>query len=103
MSGWELFDDAAKPDLVPIRSVLGAPRGFADTTARALADALPAIDTRPQTIDAADHAQHQLIELLDAHGNRAAAFLEVYHGITVAVIDALAVGILTPKPFFVRL
>ena len=103
MTGWELFDDAAKPDLQPIQSLLGAPRGFDDKTARALADALPAIDTRPQTIEAADHAQHQLIELLHAHDHRAAAFLDVYHGITVAVIDALARGVLTPKPFFVRL
>ena len=103
MSGWELFDEAAKPDLQPIQSLLGAPRGFDDKTARALADALPAIDTRPQTIEAADHAQHQLIELLHAHDHRAAAFLEVYHGITVAVTDALERGILTPKPFFSRL
>jgi hypothetical protein len=103
MRGWELFDDAAKPDLQPIEAFLGAPRGFDDRTARALAEALPAIDTRPQTIEAADHAQHQLIELLRAHGHRAAAFLEVYHGITVAVIDALARGTLTPRPFFVRL
>jgi hypothetical protein len=100
---WELFDEAAKPDLQPIRAVLGAPRGFDDDTARALATALPAIDTRPQTIEAADHAQHQLIELLHAHDHRAAAFLDVYHGITVAVIEALARGTLTPKPFFVRL
>lgn len=103
MGAWELFDVAAKSDLQPIRSVLGAPRGFDDQTARALADALPAIDTRPQTIEAADHAQSQLIELFDAHDNRAAAFLDVYHGITVAVIDALASGVLTPKAFFVRL
>jgi hypothetical protein len=103
MSGWQLFDDAAKPDLQSIQSLLGAPRGFDDSTARALAEALPEIDTRPQTIEAADCAQHQLIELLNAHDHRAAAFLEVYHGITVAVIDALARGILTPKPFFVRL
>ena len=103
MHGWELFDDAAKPDLVSIRSRLGTPRGFDDASARGLRDALPAIDTRPQTIEAADAAQHQLIELFDAHRHRAAAFLTVYHGITVAVIDALARGILTPKPFFVRL
>ena len=102
-SGWELFDDAATPDLRPIRSLLGAPRGFDDTIARALAAALPAIDTRPQTIEAADHAQSQLSALFHAHGHRAAAFLDVYHGITVAVIDALARGVLTPKPFFVRL
>ncbi len=103
MTGWELFDDAAKSDLQPIRTLLGTPRGFDDRTARALAEALPQIDTRPQTIEAADHAQNQLIELFHAHDNRAAAFLEVYHGITVAVIDALARGVLTPKPFFVRL
>ncbi|HEX4453732.1 MAG TPA: DUF5995 family protein [Kofleriaceae bacterium] len=103
MTGWELFDDAAKPDLPPIRSRLGAPRGFDDAFARRLRDALPAIDTRPQTIEAADAAQHELIELFDAHDHRASAFLTVYHGITVAVIDALARGILTPRPFFVRL
>jgi Family of unknown function (DUF5995) len=103
MNGWQLFDDAAKPDLQSIQSLLGASRGFDAGTARALAEALPLIDTRPQTVEAADHAQHQLIELLNAHDHRAAAFLEVYHGITVAVIDALARGILTPKPFFVRL
>jgi Family of unknown function (DUF5995) len=103
MTGWELFGDAAKPDLQPIEALLGTPRQFDDATARALATALPAIDTRPQTIEAADHAQHQLIELLDAHHHRASAFLTVYHGITVAVIDALDRGIVAPKPFFVRL
>lgn len=101
MTGWELFDAAAKPDLAPIESVLGAPRGFDDRTARVLVDALPAIATRPQTIEAADRAQHQLIELFGDH--RAAAFLTVYHGITVAVTDALERGILTPKRFFSRL
>jgi Family of unknown function (DUF5995) len=101
MSGWELFDDAAKPDLQPIATRLGTPRGF--DCADVLRDALRSIDTRPQTIEAADAAQHQLIELLDAHQHRASAFLTVYHGITVAVMDALARGILTPKPFFVRL
>jgi hypothetical protein len=103
MSGWELFDDAAKPDLQPIRTLLGPPKPFDDKMARALADALPQIDTRPTTIEAADRAQSQLIDLFHAHGHRAAAFLEVYHGITVAVIEALARGVLTPKPFFVRL
>ena len=103
MSGWELFDGAASADLQPIRSVLGTPRGFDEPTARALAAALPAIDTRPQTIEAADRAQHELIDLFAAHDHRAAAFLDVYHGITVAVIDALERGILTPKRFFVRL
>src|SRR5215467_2025746 len=28
MDGWELFDDAARSDLQPIRSILGAPRGI---------------------------------------------------------------------------
>jgi hypothetical protein len=103
MSGWELFDEAAKPDLQPIQALLGAPRGFDAKTAEALRAALPNIDTAPQTIGAADNAQDQLIDLFVAHGHRAAAFLAVYHGITVAVIDALERGMLTPKPFFVRL
>ncbi|HEY1551581.1 MAG TPA: DUF5995 family protein [Kofleriaceae bacterium] len=101
MHGWELFDDAAKPDLQPIQAHLGTPRGF--DFADELEGALQSIDTRPQTIEAADTAQNQLIELFDAHHHRAAAFLTVYHGITVAVTEALERGILTPKPFFSRL
>ena len=103
MNGWQIFDDAAAPDLQPIRELIGPPRGFDGATAAALEAALPSIDTRPQTIEAADHAQNQLIALLRAHGHRGAAFLMVYHGITVAVIDALERGVLTPKPFFRRL
>ncbi len=103
MTGWQLFDDAAAPDLQPIRELIGPPRGFDPATTAALQAALPSIDTRPQTIEAADHAQNQLIDLFRAHGHRGAAFLMVYHGITVAVIDALARGVLTPKPFFRRL
>lgn len=76
---------------------------FEPKVAAALRDALPSIDTQPQTITAADRAQSQLIDLLVAHDHLAAAFLEVYHGITVAVIEALERGVLTPKPFFVRL
>jgi hypothetical protein len=100
---WQIFDDAAAPDLQPIRTLIGAPRAFDAATSAALATALPSIDTRPQTIEAADRAQNQLIELFVAHGHRGAAFLMVYHGITVAVIDALERGVLTPKPFFRRL
>jgi hypothetical protein len=96
---WELFDAAAKPDLPPIRG----PHEFPPSIAPALREALKTIDTQPQTIAAADRAQGQLIDLFVAHDHLAAAFLEVYHGITVAVIDALERGVLTPKPFFVRL
>jgi hypothetical protein len=100
---WALFDDAAKPDLQPIHTFLGTPRGFDEATAAALRAALPSIDTRPQTIVAADRAQTQLIELFVAHRHHAAAFLAVYHGITVAVIDAIDRGALGPKRFFDRL
>jgi hypothetical protein len=102
-SGWELFDEAAKPDLQPIRTLLGEARPFDGKVAAALTDALRTIDTAPQTIEAADRAQNQLIDVLVAHDHHAAAFLKVYHGITVAVIDALERGVLTPRPFFVRL
>src|SRR5438105_4466640 len=103
MTGWELFDDAAKPDLQPIQAFLGAPRTFDAAMTAALSRALPDIDTRPQSIVAADRAQQQLIDLLRAHDHHAAAFLMVYHGITVAVIEALERGALGPKPFFERL
>jgi hypothetical protein len=76
---------------------------FDPKIAAALREALPAIDTQPKNIAAADRAQSQLIELLVAHGHLAAAFLEVYHGITVAVSDALDRGVLGPRPFFERL
>jgi hypothetical protein len=103
MNGWQLFDEAAKPDLQPIQALLGTPRGFAPPLAAALRDALPEIDTAPTTIAAADQAQTQLMDLFNAHGNRAAAFLAVYHGITVAVSDAVDRGALGPKEFFNRL
>ncbi|HLL22628.1 MAG TPA: DUF5995 family protein, partial [Kofleriaceae bacterium] len=101
--GWQLFDHAAQPDLQPIPALLGSVRGFDESTAGALREALRDIDTTPQTIEAADRAQAQVIELLLAHAHPSAAFLDVYHGVTVAVIDALARGVLTPAPFFVRL
>jgi hypothetical protein len=103
MTGWQLFDDAAGADLQPIRAFLGTPRGFDPPVAAALAAALPKIDTRPQTIEAADRAQGALIDLFFAHRHHAAAFLDVYHGITVAVMEALERGELGPRPFFVRL
>ncbi len=99
---WKLFDDAAAPDLQPLAAFV-RPVGFDAATKDALITALRHIDTRPQTITAADHAQQQLIDVLTAHDHLSAAFLDVYHGITVAVIDALERGQLGPKPFFVRL
>jgi uncharacterized protein DUF5995 len=103
MTDWELFDAAVPEGQQPIQAIVGPPRGFSATTAAALREALPTIDTRPQTIEAADRAQSQLIDLLVAHDHRAAAFLLVYHGITVAVNDALAAGRLGPRNFFDRL
>ena len=100
---WPLFDEAAAPDLRPIDDVIGAPRGFDAQTADALRRELPRIDTRPTTIRGADAAQNQLIELFTAHGHHAAAFLVVYHGITVAVLDAVEHGKLGPRAFFERL
>jgi hypothetical protein len=97
---WPLF---AFDDVPSIESVIGEPRGFDDATAAALRAALPGIDTKPQSIRAADHAQQQLIDLFNAHDHRGAAFLDVYHGITVAVIDAIERGTLTPARFFERL
>ncbi len=76
---------------------------FDPKVAAALRDALPAIDTQPKNIAAADRAQSQLIDLLVAHDHLSAAFLEVYHGITVAVNEALDQGKLGPRPFFERL
>lgn len=103
MSTWPLFDDAAKPDLQPIEAVIGPPRGFEPATADALRTALGTIDTAPTTCRGADEAQQQLIDVLHAHDHHAAAFLEVYHGITVAVIEALDRGQLGPRAFFERL
>jgi hypothetical protein len=103
MTGFQIFDDAAGTDLRPLSAFLGTPRGFDAPVAAALRAALPAIDTRPQTIEAADRAQGQLIDLFLAHCHLSAAFLDVYHGITVAVIEALGRGALGPRSFFVRL
>jgi hypothetical protein len=103
MTGWALFDEAAGTDLKPIREVIGEPRGFPEPVAAAVKSALATIDTRPQSIVAADRAQQQLIDVLAAHGHHAAAFLDVYHGITVAVIEALERGELGPRKFFERL
>ena len=100
MTAWPLF---AEPDLPSLESIIGSVRGFDDATAAALRAALPAIDTRPTSIQAADHAQQQLIDVLRAHGHLGAAFLEVYHGITVAVLAAVERGTLTPGRFFERL
>ena len=100
----KLFDDAAMPDLPVLGTFLAPIRSFDAAIATALRDALTGgIDTRPQTITAADRAQQQVIDLFMAHDHPSAAFLRVYHGITVAVIDALERGVLTPKPFFIRL
>jgi hypothetical protein len=98
----QLFDDAARESRT-IGAILGPLRGFDPELTRALKDALPAIDTRPKSVEAADRAQSQLIDIFDAHGHRAAAFLKVYHGITVAVIEALDQGRLGPRFFFERL
>jgi hypothetical protein len=100
---WPLFDEAAAPDLRPIDDVIGAPRGFDAQTADALRRELPRIDTKPTTIRGADAAQNQLIEVFAAQGHHAAAFLVVYHGITVAVLDAVERGKLGPRAFFERL
>jgi hypothetical protein len=99
----ELFDEAARADLRPIGAILGPLRGFDPPVAAALTGALAHIDTTPQSISAADRAQGQVIEILDAHHHPAAAFLKVYHGITVAVMEALDQGRLTPRFFFERL
>jgi hypothetical protein len=89
--------------LQPIRSFLGTSCAFDEPTARAIRDELARIDTRPQTITAADRAQTQLIDVLVARGHRSAAFLAVYHGITVAVIEALERKQIGPRRFFERL
>jgi hypothetical protein len=99
----DLFDQAARADLRRISQILGSVHGFDPDVARALATALAEIDTTPKSIFAADRAQSQLIECFRRHGHRGAAFLQVYHGITVAVIEALDAGRLTPRPFFERL
>jgi hypothetical protein len=98
-----LFDDAARGDLRPIASVLGPLRGFDDATATALRRALAQVDTTPTSVLAADRAQTAVCDLLLSHHHRAAAFLMVYHGITVAVIEAMDQGRLGPRHFFERL
>jgi hypothetical protein len=99
----KLFDDAARDGLRPIDAIIGPLRGFDPAVAAALVAALPRIDTRPKTVAAADHAQQEVTDVLAAHGHRGAAFLRVYHGITVAVIRALDEGRLGPRYFFDRL
>jgi hypothetical protein len=101
--GWDLFDRAAEPDLRSLGGYLAPVRGFDPATAAALAETLADIDTAPRSIAAADRAQQQVLDLLLARGHLSAAFLEVYHGITVAVSAALDRGELGPRPFFERL
>src|SRR5579883_1323626 len=98
-----LFDEAAQGELRPIHALLGPLRSFDPAVARALEDALPRIDTRPQSVAAADRAQEALSDVFVAHHHQGAAFLKVYHGITVAVIEAMKDGRLTPSYFFERL
>jgi Family of unknown function (DUF5995) len=102
-AGWNLFDEAAKPDLRPLASYLAPLRGFDPKTAAALVDALGTTDTAPKSIEEADRAQSYIIDVLLAHDHLSAAFLAVYHGITVAVDKALAAGKLGPRAFFSRL
>jgi hypothetical protein len=99
----QIFDEAARDGLRTIAQIVGPPRAFDAPMAAALTEALARIDTAPQSIGAADRAQQQLLDLLGAHRHRAAAFLEVYHGITVAVIQAIADRRLGPGYFFERL
>src|SRR5262249_7861260 len=102
-SPMRLFDEAVRPEERTIDAILGPPRGFDPTMTRALLDALEHLDTTPQSIGAADRAQSELCAVFESQRHRAAAFLKVYHGITVAVTEALARGRLTPKFFFERL
>jgi hypothetical protein len=99
----QLFDEAAVGDLSSIPAILGPLRSFDPKVAAALVDALRQIDTTPKTVLAADRAQEAVCDVFVAHRHHAAAFLKVYHGITVAVIEALEVGRLTPRSFFQRL
>jgi Family of unknown function (DUF5995) len=98
----ELFDEVARQSRT-IGAILGPLRTFDPPLAAALTAALPDIDTAPKSIVAADRAQGQVIDLFDAHRHHAAAFLKVYHGITVAVMEALDEGRLGPRFFFERL
>jgi Family of unknown function (DUF5995) len=100
----KLFDEAARDDLRPIGAILGSPlRTFDPEVASALSLALRDIDTAPKTVAAADRAQQEVTDVLDRYRHPAAAFLKVYHGITVAVIEAMAEGRLGPRFFFDRL
>src|SRR5262245_61949847 len=98
----QLFDEAAG-ESPTIGAILGPLGGFEPALADALKAALPGIDTTPKSIAAADRAQGQVIDLFDAHHHHASAFLKVYHGITVAVMEALDEGRLGPRFFFERL
>ncbi len=98
-----IFDEAARADLRPIGAILGELRSFEGPVQAALIEALGLIDTKPQTVAAADRAQAEIIAILHAHQHRAAAFLKVYHRITVAVTAAIEQGRLTPRLFFDRL
>ena len=102
-AGWNLFDDAAKPDLQPLATYLAPLRPFDPKTAAALTDALGTVDTAPTTIEDADRAQAHIIDVLRAHDHLSAAFLAVYHGITVAVNEAIEAKHLRPRAFFSRL
>ncbi len=99
----KLFDEAARQDFRPIAEVLGPLRSFDPKTTAALREALPRIDTTPKSVALADRAQTELCDLFVAHRHLAAAFLMVYHGITVAVIEAMDQGRLGPRYFFERL
>jgi hypothetical protein len=87
-------------DVSPLRARAS---GFGPALAADLVAVLERIDTAPKTITAADQAQQQLLEILAAHQHPSAAFLDVYHGITVAVIAALHAQRLGPAFFFQRL
>jgi hypothetical protein len=99
----KLFDEAATGELPTIAAILGPLRSFDPPVAAALGQSLESIDTKPRTVAAADRAQEQLCEQFRAHRHQAAAFLVVYHGITVAVMRAMDEGSLTPRFFFERL
>jgi hypothetical protein len=99
----QLFDDAAVGDLQRIAAILGPLRTFEPKVRAALVDALARIDTTPKTVIAADRAQEAVCDVFVAHRHHAAAFLRVYHGITVAVIEAMDDGRLGPRRFFERL
>jgi hypothetical protein len=99
----QLFDEAAVGDLRSIAAILAPLRSFDGEVAAALVAALQHVDTTPKTVDAADRAQEAVCDVFTAHHHHAAAFLKVYHGITVAVIEAMEAGRLTPRFFFQRL